>query len=156
MSLNWQMPKNSSEQILGYKTRYEGKEDETQHPVLHRLIFLTMTLNADLDGNEKAKADVKKRVQYISRVSPDLITLGFGKDAEKGEVWGGNKWVPFREYFKPTPRFNNGVQDGWEIKIDSYWIDTYWGLSTNADRKPFKKWFADFNKRTLEMMERGW
>lgn len=125
--------------------------------MLYRLIFLTMALNADLDGDEKAKADVKRRVKYISVASPDLITLGFGRDADKGEVWDGEKWISFVEYFKPSRRFSSeGNQTGWNVRIDDKWIDTYWGLSTNADRKPFKKWFVDFNQRTLEMMDRGW
>jgi hypothetical protein len=157
MSLNWQMPENSSETLLTYKTRYDGKEQETMHPVLHRLIFLTMTLCADLDGNEKAKEDVKKRVAYITRTSPDLTTLGFGSEACNVEVWNGDKWVPFIECFAPTPRFDNeGKVDGFDVVIDNKWVDLYWGLSTNASPKPFKKWFSDYNKRTLEMMERGY
>lgn len=156
MSLNWQMPENSSETILGYKTRFNGKEDEGQHPVLHRLIFLTMTLCADLTGNEKAKADVKKRVAYITRVEPDLTTLTFGEEAHLGEVWDGSRWVGFLEFFNPKPRYcPKGKLSGWQVVVNDKWVDLYWGLSTNASRKPFKKWFSDFNKRTLELMESG-
>ena len=145
------MPENSSKQVLAYKTRYNGKEQETMHPVLHRLIFLTMTLCADLTGNDKAKADVKKRIAYITRTSPDLTTLNFGEDANKVEVWNGTEWVNFVNQFNPTERITRvGEIDGFDVVINDEWVDRYWGLSTNASRKPFKKWFADFNKQVLE------
>lgn len=157
MSLNWQLPENSSEALFAYKYRYEGEETEEMHPILHRLIFLTMTLCADLTGGDKAKADVKKRVNYITRTSPDLTTLTFGEDAEKCEVLVGGKWTPFRDAFNPSPRFDkDGKVNGWSIVINDEVIDRYWGLSTNADRKPFNAWFTHFNKRTLELMERGY
>jgi hypothetical protein len=157
MSLNWQLPENFSENLLGYKSRYKGKEQpESQHPVLHHLIFLTMTLGGDLTGNDKAKADIKKRVAYIARVEPRLVTIQFGAEADKCEIWDGDKWVNFLTLFNPDPVIEQGGKiSGWKFIIDDEWIDLYWGLSTNADRKPFRKWFNNFNKRTLEMLERG-
>lgn len=157
MSLNWQMPENSSESLLAYKYRHKGEETEEMHPILHRLVFLTMTLGGDLTGGDKAKQDIKRRVAYITRVSPDLTTLTFGEEADKCEVMVDGKWVPFRDAFNPKPRFDNdGKVSGWQVVVDAKWIDLYWGLSTNADRKPFLKWFNGFNKRTLELMDRGW
>lgn len=159
MSLNWQMPENTSETLLRYKTRYKGVEQkEMMHPVLHQLIFLTMTLGGDLTGNEMAKADIKKRVAYIAKVQPELITLNFGDEADKCDVWNGKEWMNFTLHFEAKPRYSStqGGIDGWQVVINDKWIDLYWGLSTNADRRPFTKWFNHFNKRTLEMMERGW
>jgi hypothetical protein len=156
MSLNWQASDNTSESLLTYKTRFKGKEDESQHPVLHRLIFLTMTLKADLDGNEKHKADVKKRVAYINLTNSDLTTLTFGEEADKVEVWDGEKWVGFVEHFKPKKRFDqDGSISGWQVVINDKWVDKYWGLSTNADRETFSKWFKSFNESTLRIMERN-
>jgi hypothetical protein len=156
MSLNWQMPENSSKNVLAYKTRYKGKEDETMHPILHRLIFLTMRLCADLDGSEKDKQDVKRRMDYIRLTDPELVTLGFGSEANQVEVWDGEKWVGFVEHFKPTKRFNqDGKMVSWEVVITDEWIDKYWGLSTNADRKTFTKWFTHYNKVVLDVMERN-
>jgi hypothetical protein len=157
MSLNWTMPENSSDVILKYKYRYKGKEHEMMHPVLHRLIFLTMTLCIDLDGNEKHKADVCRRIDYIKKVQPDLVTLSWGSEAKDIEVWNGESWINFIKLFNPNPRFNDkGKVAGLEVVIDRKWINIYWGLSTNASPKSFKKWFNFFNKRTLEMMERGY
>lgn len=148
------MPENSSESLLAYKLRHKGVEHKEMNPILHRLVFLTMTLCADLT---KDKADVKKRVAYINRVSPDLTTLTFGAEASECEIWNGTEWVGFVAHYKPKPRFDdNGKVDGWQVVINADTVEAYWGLSTNASRKPFKKWFNDFNKRTLEMMERGW
>lgn len=150
------MPENSSENLLAYKYRFKGKETEEMNPILHRLIFLTMTLCSDLDGDEKKKEDVKKRIAYINRTNPDLTTLTFGESAHECEIWNGEMWVAFNVYFNPKPRFDsNGKIDGWQVVINSTTIDQYWGLSTNADTKPFKKWFTHFNQRTLEIMERG-
>jgi hypothetical protein len=153
MSLNWNAS-TLSENLLRYKTRYNGTEDEDMSPVLHRLIFLTMTLCEDLSGKQGKKADVKKRIAYIAKVSPDLITLSFGDEAPKGEVWNGTEWVPFLDYWKPKTRYHNGKVDGYDVTITAETIDLYWGLSTNASRKTFSKWFKDFNKRTLELMGR--
>ena len=161
MSLNWNLPETFSEKKLGYKYRYKGKETDEMNPILHRLIFLTMTLGGDLTGGEKAKADIKKRVAYITRTSPDLTTLSFGEEAQECQVWNGDEWVSFFSYYNPTARYkknaNGNVKElaGWDVIIDDNWIDFYWGLSTNADRKSFTKWFNHFNKKTLELMERG-
>jgi hypothetical protein len=126
------------------------------HPVLHRLIFLTMALGNDLTGDEKAKADIKKRLAYIDRVDPEMVTLSFGEDADSVQVWNGKEWVNFTLYFETEPRYGaNGKVEGWEVVIDGKWIDLYWGLWTNATSKPFTKWFNDYNKRTLELIEAG-
>ena len=154
MSLDWTVPENISDQLRYYKYRYKGKErEEEMHPVLHRLIFLTMTLCADLSGTDKDKADVKKRIAYITKTSRDLVAISWGGEARDVEVWNGDKWVPFIEYFNPTPQFNDeGKVEGLEVVINDKWIDLYWGLTTNASPKPFKQWFTFFNKRVLEMM----
>ena len=150
MSLNWQMPHDTSEQLLTYRHRYNGKVQEQMHPVLHHLIFFTMTICADF-AHDPQKDDVKKRVAYINKVSPNLTTITWGEDAPKGEIWNGKKWVGFLEYFDPTPRFDSdGEINGYTVTIDDKWIDLYWGLATNCDGKSFKKWFSDFNERLLE------
>lgn len=142
MSLNWQASKDTDELYLTIKTIYKGKEiKEVMHPVLHRLIFLTMRLGCDLTRNP---ADVVQRIAFLRECEPDLVTLQYDNDADKHiEYRHGNGILKFTEYY---PRAFKTAH-GWSVPIDASWVAQYWGLSTNATRIPYKKWLKAESKR---------
>jgi hypothetical protein len=155
MSLDWKVSEETPETLLNIKTRKKLNHkivNEIQHPVLHRLIFLTMTLNTDLCGK---KDDVKKRLKYINAVQPSLSTLKWGEEINQYDIWDGNEWVDLVSHLNLKPHFYEKGIDGYSMIINDEWIDKYWGLWTNADTKNFNSWFSNFNKRTLEMVMRG-
>lgn len=145
MSLNWQADKNTPNDLLTLRWRFNGKESESMHPVLHHLIFLTMRLGCDFT---KDREGVLKRIKLLRKTHPDLVTISYGDEAEKVEMFHNGKWVKFLDYYpRADARYENvsrGVRRivGWDVPIDADWVDRYWGLSTNADRKPFSKWSA--------------
>jgi hypothetical protein len=164
MSLDWQMPENSDESLLTYKTRYNGEEHEIMHPVLHCLIFLT--LSTDIDYETKNLKDAKRRIKWIKRLNPRYLTLIFGKDALKVEVWYKDKWISFKEYWEntgDTTAENNNIsqldkltfgENAIEIDINDKWIEKYKGLWTNVGHKTFQTWFNRYNKFVLAELER--
>lgn len=135
MSLNWQAPKGISDELLELKPHYKGKTREAiMHPVLHRLIFLTMRLGCDLT---RSQSDVTHRIGILRMYQPDLVTLQYDDNADKDLAFlHGGKVVKFLDYYPNAVK----TADGWSVPIDADWIVRYWGLSTNADRIPFKKW----------------
>jgi hypothetical protein len=155
MSLNWQMPENSDKSLLTYKSRYNGKEEEQMHPVLHSLIFLTLGL--DKDYTDKNLSDVKRRIKWIKKVTPEYVTITFSGEANNAEVWYQDKWIPFLEYWQTATPVRFELPDKiehWKIVIDDNWVDKYKGLSTNVSPKPFKTWFNRYNKVSLDSLER--
>lgn len=139
MSLNWKASPTTHPDLLRVRWRYKGKETEDMHPMLHRLIFLTMALGADYT---KKREDVLKRIKLLRAVDADLVTLNYGDEAEQVEFYSAGEWVPFLKYYPTAVK----TEDGYSVTIDANWVDRYWGLSTNADRLPFSK----FSKRMVE------
>jgi len=155
MSLNWKVSEETPETLVNIKYRNKtNHEDVTEmmHPVLHRLIFLTMSLNTDLC---EKKEDVKKRLKYINAVQPSLSTIKWGDEISQYEIWNGTEWVDLVNHLCLKPLYSEKGINGYSMIINSEWIDNYWGLWTNADRKNFASWFTNFNKRTLEMLMHG-
>lgn len=139
MSLNWQASKSTSDDLLTITTVYKGKKQEpTMHPVLHRLVFLTLRLGADLTG--KSQTDVIQRIALLRAYAPDLVTLQYDDDADKHIAYfHDGRVIKFLDYY---PNAYKGKDGGWNVPIDHDWVHAYWGLSTNADRLSFKKWAA--------------
>jgi hypothetical protein len=145
MSLNWQTSKNLDPLYLSVKPIFKGKASEAiMHPVLHRLIFLTMRLGCDLTRNQ---ADVVQRIAILREYAPDLVTLQYDENADRDLAFQhGNGILKFTEYY---PRATKNAY-GWSVPIDASWVAQYWGLSTNADRIPFKKWVNMEAKRNAD------
>lgn len=146
MSLNWQAPKGISEDLLTVTPVWDGEVQEpTMHPMLHRLIFLTMRLGADLTRNQP---DVIHRIACLRMYAPDLVTLQYDEDADKRLAFKHDgRVVKFLDYYPNASK----TADGWQVVIDSDWVVRYWGLSTNASRIPFKKWLNAEAKRAKEV-----
>lgn len=135
MSLNWQLPEGVSKDLLTITPVYKGKTGEpTMHPVLHRLIFLTMRLGCDLTKNQP---EVTSRVATLAALQPDLVNLQYDEDADKDLAFlHDGRVIKFLDYYPHAVK----TADGWNAPINADWIVRYWGLSTNATRVPFKKW----------------
>lgn len=135
MSLNWQLPKGVSKDLLTITPVYKGKTQEaTMHPILHRLIFLTMRLGCDLTRNQ---SEVASRLATLAVYQPDLVSLQYDEDADRDLAFLHNgRVVKFLDYHPNAVK----TADGWSVRINADWVIRYWGLSTNATRIPFKKW----------------
>lgn len=156
MSLNWKVSEDLHKSFITQKTRYKGVEQpDGMHPVLHRLIFLTMTLK---HAPERGLKEFNRRLKYASKVSPDLTDLNFGDGVEHVEIETERGWVPWTEvYTTARKRFDkDGKLDGYTVSIDENWTRIYDSLSTNADHATFAQWFKKFNDSTLSIIERGY
>ena len=149
MSLNWQAAEGTPDSLLTIKPVYKGKTlEEQMHPILHRLIFLTMRLGCDLTRNQ---SDVVHRIACLRMYAPDLVTLQYDEDADKHLAFDhAGERLTFLQYYPNAVK----TADGWQVPIDGDWIVRYWGLSTNADRIPFKKWLNGEAKRAAKEVAR--
>ena len=137
MSLNWDATSLPAERLLYKFTAEDGTQHEQPCPKLHRFIWLTMSLNRNMTGGPKAKAEFKRRFHAISLIAPSLIEIRLHESniIEHPEFWFGAN------------------ADGTEDKTYTYRmteddVDDYWGLETNVfGREAFSKWLVGFIDR---------
>lgn len=130
MSLNWELTNAVDNDP---RLNYTFKDEKQMHPKLHCLIFLTMVIGQDFQGNEKKKQQAFKRLRFLRKIrqaSSVGIALNIGRGAFDADpvTWAGTE-------------FEEGGKYG-EYRITEADIETYWGLSTNASEMTDAKWFA--------------
>lgn len=134
MPLNWNAHKETHPDLLSLTWKYKGKIQKPEmHPMLYRLIWLTMSIRTDLT---KSQSDVMERISLLHKINPDLVTINYSDDADLVSMKHGDEWIPFLKYYPNACKTSNG----WSVPIDADWVSRYWGLSTNSGYVPFKKW----------------
>ena len=137
MSLNWDATSLPADRLLYKYTAKDGTQQEQQCPKLHRFIWLTMSVNRNMTGGPKAKAEFKRRFHAISLIAPSLIEICLHESniTEHPEFWKDAK------------------ADGTKNKTYTYRmteedVEAYWGLDTNVwGREAFSKWVVGFIDR---------
>lgn len=131
------MPEGSSKDLLTYTvTHTDGTTKEMMHPKLKCLIFLTLAIRRNLCGKEKAKAEFKKRYDYL-RANTDMDGIWISSDnADLDTVWKGAVKQSEHNY---------------EYHITHADIDAYWGLWTNShySDESFAKWSKGIRKNVV-------
>ena len=136
MSLNWDATKlNPKLLTYSYETT-EGNREEQGCPKLNRFIWLTLSINRNMTGGPKAKAEFIKRFKSLALIRPSLLTIEAGKLNLKGneEFWKGH------EETKHGFRYMLTVED----------VETYWGLETNVwGRERYSKWLVRIMEQAI-------
>lgn len=131
MSLNWDATSLPAERLVYRWTDKDGQQHEQQCPKLHRFIWLTMTINRNMTGGPKAKAEFLKRFRTVRLIRPSLLTIEMGKANvdEHPEFWKGATLKP------------NLKHEVYEYELTEEDVETYWGLETNVwGRERYSKW----------------
>lgn len=141
MSLNWDATKLPAERLTYRYCDSDGKQQEQQCPKLHRFIWLTLSINRDMTGGEKAQAEFIKRFLSLGIIKPTLLEIEAGIGNLKGneEYWKGH--VPSRD----------GKRFTYTLTVED--VKAYWGLNTNVwGRERYSKWLV----RQMEHSLRGY
>lgn len=109
------------------------------NPVLHRLIWLTLSLNCSPYGGERNRTKFTERFKFYTE-NVERLTIGFGKEF----LDLNPDWVETlsKEHLKPTKR-----EGEFEYEITMFDVDKAWGLETNAySSETTAKWKARIKK----------
>lgn len=109
------------------------------HPKIEKLMWLTIVINRDLTGGDKAKVEFKMRLhslQMMGLCSPMSVgTVAYEKEPE---TWKGATLVGKGQYAR------------YEYNLTGADVDAYWGLETNVwGREAFSKWLVRLTKLQL-------
>lgn len=155
MSLDWQAT-DIPEHLRNWTTRSpEGKEDTQMHPLMHRIIWLTMILGGS--PSDLKESDLHARLAVINRLDPDMLKMTFGAALTDWKVRqpqdDGDEWLTLEEYFHrlQVPYIVNRDDDCRPtLHLTPSVISRLYGtLWTNADRRPFATWRKRYCENVL-------